>query len=235
DGGALGPDRNGRHRAVGFGGRSPIRRSRDGVGRAHDVYLLRGHRRRRDAAHLVLARRLESLVPSNAGRRECAPGSGHGRESPGIPGRRRPDGLLDRRRRGGAGRRRFGRRLPGGSLPCYGHRLTPLAGTAARPLKKVGGSAMWTLQTERSVITVGIVCCLAGVFCMVGGVYAWRDQLRFQAVAVETVATIFSADGSWKGLRFETEQGLVEIRARMRGFHDAVGSKLRIYYLPGDP
>jgi hypothetical protein len=94
---------------------------------------------------------------------------------------------------------------------------------------------MWTLQTERSVITVGIVCGLAGVFCLVGGVCAWRDELRFQAVAVETVATIIPADSPWTGLRFETDQGLVEVRARMRGFHDAVGSKLKIVYDPGDP
>jgi hypothetical protein len=94
---------------------------------------------------------------------------------------------------------------------------------------------MWTLQTERSVITMGIVFCGAGVFCIAGGVSAWRAELRFQAVAVETVATIIPAESPLSGLRFETDQGPVEIRARMRGFHDAVGSKLRIYYDPGDP
>jgi hypothetical protein len=94
---------------------------------------------------------------------------------------------------------------------------------------------MWTLQTERSVITMGIVFCGAGIFCIVGGVCAWRAELRFQAVAVETVATIIPADSPWTALRFETDQGPVEIRGRMRGFHDAVGSKLKICYLPGDP
>jgi hypothetical protein len=94
---------------------------------------------------------------------------------------------------------------------------------------------MWTLQRERSVITAGIVLCGAGIFCVVGGIAAWRAELRFQAVAVETVATIIPADPPWKALRFETDQGIVEIRDRLRGFHDAVGSKLNIYYVPGAP
>jgi hypothetical protein len=54
-------------------------------------------------------------------------------------------------------------------------------------------------------------------------------------VAVETVATIIPADPPLKGLRFETDNGMVEIRAHMRGFHDAVGTKLKIYYVPGAP
>src|SRR5262249_48064308 len=94
---------------------------------------------------------------------------------------------------------------------------------------------IWTLQTERSVITMGIVFCGAGVFCIVGSVCAWRSELRFQAVAVETVATIIPTEPPLKGLRFETDNGTVEIRARMRGFHDTVGTKLKIYYVPAPP
>jgi hypothetical protein len=94
---------------------------------------------------------------------------------------------------------------------------------------------IWTLQTERSVITMGIVFCGAGVVSMVGSVCAWRSELRFQAVAVETVATIIPADPPLTGLRIETDDSTVEIRARMRGFHDTVGTKLRIYYVPGAP
>jgi len=94
---------------------------------------------------------------------------------------------------------------------------------------------MWSLQTERTVITLGIICCGASVFCIVGGVLAWREELRFQAVAVETEAAIIPGESPLKGLRFETDQGPVEIQSRLRGFHDDVGSKLRIYYDPGDP
>jgi len=74
---------------------------------------------------------------------------------------------------------------------------------------------MWTLQTERSVITMGIVFCGAGIFCIVGSVWTYRSELRFQSVAVETVATIIPADPPLKGVQFETDHGVVEIRARM--------------------
>jgi len=76
---------------------------------------------------------------------------------------------------------------------------------------------------------------LAGVFPIAGGVWAWRSDRQLQAAAVETIATIIPADSPWRGLRFATDQGMVEIRARMRGRHDAVGTKLRIYYIPDDP
>ena len=93
---------------------------------------------------------------------------------------------------------------------------------------------MWTLQTERSVITVGIVLCGAGVFCMCGGVCAWRSAVRFRAAAIETVATVVPAVPPRVGLRFETDEGITEIYIRRRGIHEPVGSKLKVLYVPGN-
>lgn len=94
---------------------------------------------------------------------------------------------------------------------------------------------IWTLQKERSVITTGIVLCGAGVYCFVAGVVAWRAELRFQAVAHETTATVIRVDPPWRELRFETDQGPVEVRTRTRGFHEAVGTTLGICFDPADP
>lgn len=93
---------------------------------------------------------------------------------------------------------------------------------------------MWTLQTERSVITTGIVLCGAGIFCLCGGIWAWRSALQFQASAVEAVATVVPAVPPRVGLRFETDDGITEIHVQRRGFHKPVGDKLRVLYVPGN-
>jgi hypothetical protein len=99
---------------------------------------------------------------------------------------------------------------------------------------ETGGAQMSTLQTERSLITFGIVLCGAGFFCVSGGVSAWRGSLRFQANAVETVATVIPAAPPRVGLRFETNDGTTEVYVQRRGIHEPVGTKLHVFYVPGD-
>jgi hypothetical protein len=102
-------------------------------------------------------------------------------------------------------------------------------------LRRAEGSNIWDLQSERSVITFGIVFCGAGVLCVCASLSSWRCALRFQANAVESAATVVSTHGRRGSLRFETDEGIVEVPIRSRGFHEPAGTKLRILYEPGAP
>jgi hypothetical protein len=94
---------------------------------------------------------------------------------------------------------------------------------------------MFQPQTERSIIIQGIVLLLAGILTIVNGLWAHHNALQFQAVARRTTGTVVpsaSPDGS---MRFEAEEGVVEMPIHTRGFHPAPRDTFVIVYNPANP
>jgi hypothetical protein len=90
-------------------------------------------------------------------------------------------------------------------------------------------------QVERSVITVGIILSVAGAWCVVDGLWEWHRARHFHANARQATATVVWNNTLREALRFQTEQGTVEVPVTQRGFHSPLGATLTILYEPGDP
>jgi hypothetical protein len=93
---------------------------------------------------------------------------------------------------------------------------------------------MYSAQTERGLITWGIVLCLAGVLTVANGLWASHRAERFQARAIRTTARVVPSSNSRGALQFETEQGTVEVPAPRKSRYSP-GTTLKILYDPDDP
>jgi hypothetical protein len=90
-------------------------------------------------------------------------------------------------------------------------------------------------QTERVVITVGIVLSLAGVWTLINGLWEWHCSDRFHANARQATATVVSTTNAPRALRFKTDDGTIDVPVARRGFNSPVGSSLQIWYEPKNP
>lgn len=97
---------------------------------------------------------------------------------------------------------------------------------------------MFQAQTERSMITKGIVLCGAGLLTVSGGIWTWHSTERIQATAtqtkIRTTATVVPSENPYGALRFETEKGVVEVPLETKGVLP-VGRTYGIFYEPGNP
>jgi hypothetical protein len=93
---------------------------------------------------------------------------------------------------------------------------------------------MLRAQTERSVITVGIVLSMAGVWMAINGFWEWHCAERFHANARQTTATVVG-NNQHGALRVKTEQGTIDVPMSRRGFHSPPGTSFKILYEPDNP
>jgi len=97
------------------------------------------------------------------------------------------------------------------------------------------GQHMMQAQTERLVITIGIVLSVAAAWTMINGLWEWHCAEHFHANARQATATVVANNSTHGALRVKTEEGTIEVPIARRGFHPAAGTSLKIWYEPDNP